>query len=207
FEEAFQTLQRVDIYSENDSIAIRILYESALNAYLARKPDVCLSKLAELQTYKKPGDQFLIGMLEILALNELRKWDTAHIKFLKLKNEFARHLEDPYENRREYKMKAPDKASNLSYVLPGVGQWYAGYFGKGVVSAFINGGLITFSVLSMVQGYYFSGAFTGVLLFYNGGIRYAGVLASQRNDEKAKKFNDRVKYLLVEIGGKNVGKN
>ncbi len=200
FEEAYQTLERVNVYTLTDSMAATILYRSALAAQLANKPDICLSKLTERRVLTKNTEETMPLLLEILALNDMRRWEEARPKFLLFRERFAPHLNDPYANPKEYKMKNPDKASNLSYILPGVGQWYAGYFQRGFVSATINGGLVTLSVLSMLNGYYLSGAFTGVLLFYlfyNGGIRYAEVLANQYNEEKAKKFNSQLKALLI----------
>lgn len=202
FDYAFQTLQRVDVYSEDDSTAAKILYESALTAFLAGKPDICLSKLLELKSISSDeyAESIHIQTLEILALNEMRNWAEAHQKFLRFKDRYDKTMEDLYLNTKAYKMKSANKATNLSYLLPGMGQWYAGYFWKGFVSASINGGLVIFSGLSFLSGYYFSGAFTGLVLFYlfyNGGIRYAEVLVNQYNQLKANRFNDSVKQKLL----------
>jgi hypothetical protein len=201
FNDAFQTLERIDVYAEGDSLAGLVVYKSALTAQLANKPDICLSKLSELKTFAYKDNQLLAKLMEIISLNELRKWDEAHQQFLLFVKEFNLDALDPYLNLADFSMKNPERASNLSYFLPGVGQWYAGNFKKGLISATINGGLIIFSVFNVLNGYYFSAAFTGVslfYLFYNGGARHAEVLANSYNQQKAQKFNKHVKDLLIQ---------
>lgn len=199
FERAFDNLQRIDIYVLPDSMAKNVLYESALNAFLAERYDQSLSKLEELKIYPDSEMEGRNLILEILTLNEMKEWTKAHEHFLSYKKKFAPSLQDPY--LQKIKMKNSERAFNLSYFLPGVGQMYAGYFWKGFLSGFINVGTVAFAGYSFLTGYYFSGAFTGVTLFYifyNGGARYAEVLAEQYNREKGEEFNKSVRLILLE---------
>jgi TM2 domain-containing membrane protein YozV len=200
FEKAFSSLQRIDIYELTDSMANTVLYESALNALLSGRPDQCLSKLEETKLFQLQTHRKQVLLLEIFALNEMRQWDLAHSKFLQFSDEFKVTYEDPYLNKSAYKMKNPDKANNISYFLPGVGQMYAGHFWKGVFSGFINLATLAFAGVSFWNGYYLSGAFTGITffyIFYNGGGRYAQVLTEQHNEQKAKRFNQGVKKIML----------
>ncbi|MFM7850686.1 MAG: tetratricopeptide repeat protein, partial [Flammeovirgaceae bacterium] len=191
FNDAFETLQRIDIYSINDSLACHVLYQSALVAYLAHKPDVSFSKLVEMrERSQSDGQKWNAKMLEILALNDMHRWDEAHLVFLQFKEMVGKDLMDLYLDAKEFKLKSIRKTEMLSYFLPGAGQWYAGHFMKGLFSGIINAGLVAFSAISFYNGYYLSGAFTGVslfYLFYNGGIRYAKELVAEKNELKAKK--------------------
>jgi hypothetical protein len=94
----------------------------------------------------------------------------------------------------QFKYKNPEKAARLSYFLPGVGQWYAGYFFKGAFSGGIQAILGGFSIYSMVEGYVLTGSLTGVALFYTfylGGVRHAKELADQRNLQSVKEMSKR----------------
>lgn len=195
YEGAFQNLDRADFYQGVDSLRFLLFYESALNAFLAKKADIAWSKLQEIQF--EFSDSILkrkILPIEILTLNALNRWQQAHEKFKK----FAvlnGLTEDPYPEILNFKMKKPNMAMNLSYFLPGIGQMYAGYFWKGAVSTMLNIGMISFSIWSYLGGYYLSGTFTGVALFYlsyNGGARYAEALANQFNESHIEKFRVKV---------------
>lgn len=199
FSNAFNNLQRADIYALSDSLAAIVLYESAFNAYMAEMFDQSLSKLVELETYSHINKR-QASLIEILNLNALSRWDEAHQKFLKFCDMYGLTVEDPYADPKALKMKNPEKAFNLSYFLPGVGQMYAGYFWKGFLSGFINLAAVGFAGYSFYTGYYFSGAFTGVTLFYifyNGGARYAEVLAEQYNEKKGEALRNKVKAALL----------
>lgn len=200
FEAAYQNLERADFYTGSDSLRFLLFYESAVNALLAKKADMAWSKLQELQfEFSDSLLQSKILPIEIIALNELNRWQEAHEKY-KMFAVLNGIADDPYPEILKFKMKNPDKAMTLSYILPGVGQMYAGYFWKGTVSTLLNLGMIGFSAWSFWGGYYFSGAFTGVALFYlsyNGGIRYAEVLANQYNAAKVNQFKEKVRSQLV----------
>lgn len=205
FERAYQGLDRADFYTGNDSIRALVFYEYALNALLAAKPDMALSKIQEMRF--EITDSSLLNTilpLEIIVLNELGRWTDAHDRF----RQFA-HIhaikEDPYPEILSVKFKNPDKAVTLSYWLPGVGQMYAGYFWKGFISTLLNVSFFGFGGYSILNGYYFSGIFSGIGLFYmsyNGGARYAEVLAKKYNEDKASHFKQRVTDLLTRTDSK-----
>jgi tetratricopeptide (TPR) repeat protein len=205
FEAAYQNLERGDFYNGSDSLRFLLFYESAISAMLAKQPDIALSKIQELKFEIR--DSVLIEKvlpLEIVVLNELGRWQEAEAVYLVLAGNNGWH-DNPYPAMRNAKLKNPKTAFTLSYFLPGVGQLYAGYFWKGAVSTLLNVGLVTFSGWSFLNGYFLSGTFTGVALFYlsyNGGARYAEVLANQYNAKKVSSFNQRVRNQLAELEAK-----
>ena len=200
YNQALMQLDAVNLYQEKDSVGFLMLYEYAVNALLANKPDLAFSKIQE--AYYEINDSLGLAALapfEILALNEMQRWEEAHSKYLQFAKRYA-IVYDPYPEILAYKMKDPKKAITLSYWLPGVGQMYAGYFWKGFFSTILNIGLAGFSGWSIWNGYFFSGAFTGTALFYlsyNGGARYAEVLANQYNAQTANTFKAKVRNLIV----------
>ncbi len=198
FSSAFNNLQRADIYVLSDSLASVVLYEMAINAYLANMYDQSLSKLVELETYNHSYKK-QASLIEILCLNELSRWDAAHEKFLNFCSTYSLNIVDPYADPNALKMKNPGKAFNLSYILPGAGQIYAGHFWKGFLSGILNLTAVGFATYSFWGGYYFSGLFTGagfLYIFYNGGARYAEVLTEQYNEAKSDRFRSGVKKSL-----------
>ncbi len=208
YDAAYQNIERADLYTGNDSLRYLLFYESIVTALLARKADVALSKVQELQAESKDSALLLkILPFEVLALNELHRWEEAHIKYQVLAGRYGIAY-DPYPEILLFKMKNPEKAMTLSYLLPGIGQMYAGYFWKGMVSMLLNVGMIGFSGWSFWNGYYFSGAFTGVALFYlsyNGGVRYAELLAKQYNTKHVTQFNEKVRSQVMEMSLKKYG--
>ncbi len=200
YADSYTTLQRADFFAGDDSLKFKLYYESILNAFLAGKYDLALNKIQELHYYLPGLTQPTLDLVEILTLNHLQKFELAEAKFKSFVS--TNNLPDdmnPYR-KRNLKLKNPTKAESISHLLPGVGQMYAGYGGRGATSLVIQAGLVAFSIYSFVNGYYFSGAFTGVGLFYifnNGGARHAYYLAEKRNQEVITRIDKEVKQVLL----------
>lgn len=195
YEQALQTLERADFFESRDSVRFLLYYEAALDAYLSHRHDVALSRLQELNHYLPGLHSPLADVLEVLSLNHLQKWDQAETKFHELQKRYGVNEASPYGIRKITRMKDPDKAETLSFLFPGSGQLYAGHWGRGITSLLIQGGLVAFATYSFINGFYFSGAFTGVglfYLFYNGGARHARFLAEKRNTQRIARLNEAV---------------
>ncbi|MBS1490144.1 MAG: hypothetical protein JSS93_06440 [Bacteroidetes bacterium] len=202
YEEAYHTLQRADFFKGSDSLQFKLYYESALNAYLSGKYDLCLNKIQEEYYYLPQIHSPFLELLEIMTLNQQQNISEANEKY----NEFVirHHLStsSPYTAKKFRKLKNPERAESMSHLLPGVGQLYAGFPGRGITSLAIQAGLVTFAGVSFLNGYYFSGAFTGVGLFYmfnNGGARHAHYLAEKKNREIITKLNNEIKKIASEV--------
>lgn len=195
---AFNTLARANFFTSSDSSQFKLYYESALNAFLAEKYDLALNKIQEYHYYLPSISQPMTDLLEVLTLHHLQRIKEAETKFIAFTKKYS--VSDStnfYKEKKFKKLKDPVKAESISHLLPGVGQMYAGYAGQGVISFLLQSGMIAFTAYSFYNGYYFSGAFTGVGLFYmfnTGGARHAEYLAEKKNkaliaelDHKARK--------------------
>jgi TM2 domain-containing membrane protein YozV len=201
FEEAYLTLQRADFFQGTDSLKLSLYYESALTAHLALKYDLSINKIRELQYYFPDFSNPMIDLLEILNLNYQHKLPEAKRKFIAFKGKYGlSDVPNIYEKRKFRKLKSPEKAESISHFLPGVGQAYAGYTVRGITSGLIQTGLLSFTAISFINAYYFSGAFTGMGLFSmfnNGGARHAQYLAEKRNALVIDELNLEVKRIAA----------
>lgn len=203
FDAAYQTLSRALLYEGSDSLRFLLFYELSFNAFLAEKPDLAIGHIQEFN-YNFEGSEFddELLFLEILCLNKLKRWREAKEKYERYAtvNDLNADV-NQYEEILNHKFKNPKKAQNLSLVIPGSGQMYAGFPLKGLFSLTVQAGLVYFSVESFLNAYYLSGVFTGVALFYmfyNGGARYAAKLATQNNEKVVQSFNDKISTIIIE---------
>lgn len=200
---ASSTLQRSNLFIEQNESNFNIRKEIILTSYLAGDYNTALSQLKQAEYFFKNNGYNRLLYLHILTLNELRNWNEAKAKYqeyLELNDNVGLSVEEAYYFIEKPKLKDPKKAETLSYILPGVGQMYAGYFGKGLLSSAIQGSLMAFGAYSLYEGYFFTGALTGIGLFYSfysGGVRHSKYLALKRNEELTRKYNDPIKDTLI----------
>ncbi|MEL7001866.1 MAG: tetratricopeptide repeat protein [Bacteroidota bacterium] len=209
YSEAYKTIERANLFGNNDTVNYIMRSEIALNAYLAGEYIVALNQILQIDYFTKDQekkDQILF--LKILCLNELQRWNEAKEIFTEYAkiNDLQNDPNEVYSFLEKPKIRDPKKAEKLSYILPGVGQMYAGYFGKGLFSSLTQLVLVSFGAYSIYEGYFFTGAFTGIGLFYafySGGIRHARYLAEKKNAEKVEKYNARVRKVILDNEQKN----
>ncbi len=204
-ENAYKTLLRGNLFTPDDSVNFMLRYEIALNAYLAYDYSVSLTQLKQIGFYIK--DESLktqVLFLEVLTLNELIQWEEAKTVFEKYSdlNDLELNVDSIYAFIHKPKLKNVKTAKKLSYFAPGIGQIYAGYPGKGIFSSLIQGSLLAFGAYSLYEGYFFTGAFTGIGLFYSfysGGARHAEFLAQKKNNERVSRYNGGIRKLILEV--------
>lgn len=204
FAEAAMTLDGINMAGLADSFRYRILFESALDAYLAHQPNEAFSKLENIgHFYPDSSDNRDILFLKILSLNEMNRWEEAHPlykAFITAYGTAGDASADPY--RQIPKLKDPDKAERLSAYLPftGAGLFYAGSVKEGILSVLLQAGFISFGVHSVLLERYITGVLIGVggyAAFYKGGVRRARSLAETNNKKKAMAFNAAVREHLL----------
>lgn len=207
FDKAQKTMSRMDLsLALSDSTRYVLLYESALCAYLNKSYAEVVSFTAQTKYFVKDSTiSNKILFLEILSLNELKRWTEAKKVFYRYalhNNISAKIVDSLYLFEKNPKLKKPEKAQLYSSIIPGWGQLYAGYPIKGATSLVLQAGALGFGVYSFWHKYYISGFFTGVglfNLFYQGGGRYAYKLAEQKNEILTRKYNDKIKYFIIGI--------
>lgn len=204
YKSASQTLQRSNLFVNQNELNFSIRRETILTSYLSGNYNTALAQLKQAEYFFKNTGYKELLYLHVLTLNEMRQWGEAKIKYeeyISMNGNTGLTAEEAYYFIDKTKLKDPKKAETLSYLLPGVGQMYAGYFGKGLLSSAIQGSLMAFGAYSLYEGYFFTGALTGIGLFYSfysGGVRHARYLALKKNEELTRKYNDPIKDALIE---------
>jgi tetratricopeptide (TPR) repeat protein len=202
FDEAWQTTQRFDLTDLSDSLQFRYRYESALCAYLSQRYAEAHNQLQQTRFYVR--DTLLtegLDVLEILTLNELERWTESKEIFSRYvsRNRLTINVEELYAFLKK-KPKNPDKAQLLSFLMPGLGQAYAGYWKQGLVSAGLQALALGFGVYHVLNRYYLIGFFTGAGLFqafYFGGTRRAVLMAEETNRKRKARYNQQLRATLI----------
>lgn len=206
YDHAYDIVKRGINIGEKDSIELLLRYEAIVDSYLAKKPSKVLSeiKLYEFYFPKESMNNNAITILNLLALNDLAEWNESKQLLLTKRNMFgvdSLAVEELYKPSTRVKLKNPQKAYNISLLLPGVGQMYAGHFFKGLFSSTVQAALMTFSITSLYDGYFFSGGVSGMSAFYAfyvGGADYSKKLTEKRNDSRIRDTNLIVNSALLD---------
>ena len=197
YSKAIRTLQRIS--TSDEKLDQSVLYEMALLNYLIEDYQASYNQVLRYKVFEYPTDQNLL-VIEILDLIHIGKWQVARSLMME-KREVLEISMSEIEKiiPTDLTPKNNKKAKTWSYFIPGTGQMYAGFFGKGLVSGGLNAAAIAFTAYSAWTGYYFTGVFTGAALFYTfylGGARHAGQLAEQKNKKISNKLSRKFKLLL-----------
>lgn len=197
YDKALATINRMR-YVRRDSVRGRVGYEKALLMYLLEKPTESNFELQKIAGNAYNNDLDVSVLTFLVDIDQLH-WEEA--RTLLKSDKVLNFTEEDIEIILPKKLKPKDvnKAENLS-LIPGLGQWYAGYFWRGATSGIIQAGIGAFMVYSLIEGYVLSGTLTGAAGLYTfnlGGARHAGELAVKKNLEHKtgikKRFFDRIK--------------
>ncbi len=207
FEEAWQTAQRFNLNEPNDTLHYKLRYEVALAGYLSQHYGEAHGQILQTRFYIRDSTLFLgLDVLEILALNELDRWVESKELFRKYaaRNQLKIDIEELYSFLRK-KPKSPEKAQLLSFIMPGVGQMYAGFPTEGLISVGLQTLALGFGVYHVWHRYYLIGFFTGAGMFqafYFGGARRAELMAEETNRKRKAKNNQQIRMVLIESENK-----
>ena len=178
YSEALDVLQRLKSIDTN--------YEKALLYYLNGEIENSYNQLLRINLVNDTIENTSYHLLYVLLLIKKDEYELAKEYLLNNYN-FRLKAEQILEIiPSKIKSRNVERAYNLSLVLPGLGQTYAGYPGRGTISGLMQAGSAGFTYYSLVNQYYFSGVLTGAALFYTfylGGARYAGKLAIEKNEQ------------------------
>lgn len=202
FEDAWQTAQRFDLSEPDNSIAFRMRYETILCGYLAQHYNETYGLLQQTKFYTQ--DSLLseaLQVVEILTLNELERWTESKAVFQQYAARKGLNINaDELYKFLKKKPKNPDKAQLLSFLMPGLGQVYAGYPKAGIVSLGLQAIALGFGVYHVWHKYYFIGFFTGAGMFqtfYFGGGRRAAIMAETTNKKRKAANNQRIRTVVI----------
>jgi len=199
---ASNTLKRIHFNQINDTLYEAVCLEYALNCYLNGDYAETLMQLNEMKNKNADtmSNQYVI--LKILTVNELKEWNAATecLKLFTGKNNLEITASKLDELTRIPRLKNEKFAMTISYFIPGSGQIYCGYWGKGISSLFFTGVFAGYTYISIINGYYFTSFFTGFSgfrMFWTGGAKYAGFLANEKNKKKISTYNNKIKTFIL----------
>lgn len=231
FSEILWNLERLDNLTplKSDTLRFNLLYEGALSAFLNKNYILALSFIDFIKYQDHFEDNNLtqkVDYLEIISWNEKylndalknprefswesvkQNWQKSKelMKIYLAKKNIKTNIDSLYSFLNKVKFKSYKKARTLSTIFPSLGQYYAGYFWRGTASLLLNTGSWAFSFLNFRDGYYFSGAITGLGLtqkLYLGGRRHSAYLAIKKNEEIVKRHNQNLQNFIFEIERQN----
>lgn len=204
YEEAYKNLLRANLFTDSDSSNFEHRYEIVLNAYLAGDYDIAYNHIKQLNHFIE-SEIFLMraAYLEILILNEMLKWDEAKDRLVayNTSHQVDINVDSLYEFLKKPQIRKLKKTESLATIAPGLVQVREGKVLQGLTSAAIRGSLVYLVIKELIAHYLFSGAFTGVAvyyLFYQGGVQYAIKLTQQRNAEKIEAYNRGIRNIILD---------
>ena len=204
FEDAWQTAQRFDLNEPNDTLQFKLRYEGALCGYLSQRYNEAYGQIQQTHFYIRDTTLTTsLDVLEILTLNELERWEESKVVFQRYvtRNRLTIQVDELHDFLKK-KPKNPDKAQLLSFLMPGLGQIYAGYPKEGFVSAGLQALSLGFGVYHVLNHYYFIGFFSGANLFqtfYFGGAKRASIMAKEMNLKQKAVNNQKIKETVIGI--------
>lgn len=221
YQKAIDELKGIYFRNASDSLYLHVNYQLALCYFLMNEPQQALWKIDEFLFTTHDTILFSSFLpLKALCHNELQEWNKASdalILFSKYqlvdeetKQDFRVKVESIYNKKNLPRIIPEKRAQYLSRFIPGAGQIYAGEVGEGVLNLLIHLSLLTFSAhqfsngfttFQFWNGYFVTGYFAGLGMFhkvYQGGIKRAGLLASQNNKNETAAFNHTINKLVID---------
>lgn len=203
FTMALQTSQRFDFSNLEDQEQIPLRYETVVCSFLAGLYDDCFNNVQQFKHFVKDSTQHTPTLLwEILSLTQLARYDEAKALIPTYNQAFHTQInaEELFAFAQKTKFRSIRKAEALATFVPGAGMIYAGNTTQGIVSLVLQLGTLGYGAYSIINGYYFTGIFTGLGLFqafYFGGVRRSAYLAEQKNMNLKNQYYQQVKKGLL----------
>lgn len=210
FNRALDELQPLFFSNATDSLYQCVCYEQSLCFYLNEEPKKALWKIDEYFHRSVDTASYKFFMpVKILCLNETQEWDAAQkcfIDYIQMQKfepekeaEMKQMVINLYKKKNRPHIRSINKAENWSRFIPGSGQIYAGKTGEGIINFLLNATVLAFTAQQVYNGFYITGYLAGLGLFnktYHGGIKRAGVLSSQKNEELIETFNNKINETI-----------
>jgi tetratricopeptide (TPR) repeat protein len=186
----------------------QVKYNAALCAYLGSDFASAESHLLQLVAFGRDTVRISRSYpLYALVLNELGKYDDAE-KYLKKyvssdhvsKDSLLTTIGKEYAADKRPKYKRLKKAKVMSYIVPGLGQMYAGFYGEGITAMACNVIFIGLTGVGIYYKYYITSilySYTIFSKFYTGNITRVEFLVNKRNYLMQKEYNQRLKKLVM----------
>ena len=212
YEKARTDLQRSLPYAGPDSLRFQVLYEMAFCSFMAGDHTGAASYVRQARHFF-PGLGEDLWLLYALTLVQLEEWSRL--------GEFLEGLAPggiPVQESREVfadiaartsaealpRTREPERARMMATFVPGLGHFYAGEPGKGILNA--SSQLTSLGIFGLLawNGFYVAGVAVGLTMFqsfYFGGIRQAGELARGNSLSSMDAFKQELSQMLISLAG------
>ena len=212
-EDALSELNRINLFSADDTLRTLIFYEKAFNYLLSDHITQALLNINHINEKKLPQSTWTnIQPLKILILNRNREWERAESVFnswidtlivdKKLTENWNDSIDAFYAENNLPKNYSEETARNWSRFIPGAGHAYAGHPWEGAASFLLNASALGFGLHQLWYRYYFTGYVAGLGIFhktYFGGMERAGHLANIERTNEMTEFNEDCTRLIRRI--------
>lgn len=213
FKKTYETLNRIFLPNQPDSILFTIKYKKALAYYLNQEPGRAVFELQSLQKFLTNKEKAIrIKFLAALSYSDLQNWEESKkeaIGFLILNTDdpsklqyFQSQIDSLFSKKNIPKTLSKKTAKNLSLFIPGGGQFYSGKIGEGLFSFGLHGALIYFGVSQFLDKFYITGYIAGFGLLqrlYTGNLQRVQDLVEQVNKIRYDEFYTEYFSLLSSI--------
>ncbi|HHH53171.1 MAG TPA: hypothetical protein ENK91_05900 [Bacteroidetes bacterium] len=134
----------------NKTLKNDFLFKKSYAQILNKKYNFALIDLFSIEP-DNTDEEFKLNFYIATCYFGLEKFDKSkeYFRMCIKKDKYAK-LDQLFTKKNLYK-PSPDKARILSYILPGLGQWYVGNFKDGMNSFIINSGLFALGVYSAIN--------------------------------------------------------
>lgn len=212
FDKALMDLRRSLPFSGADSLRFRVLYEVAFCSHMSGDHSGAHSYLRQIRYFFPDGPGLKkIRLLESLNLVQREQWEELQ-GFLadswlaepvdSLVRRMAVEIDSLLSPASIPLVRKPERARLYATFVPGLGHFYAGAPGRGLLNA--SSQLLSLGVFGFLalNGFYISGFTAGLGLFqsfYFGGIRQAGELTAAANNERMRAFKEQLSQMLISL--------
>lgn len=202
YDHAHEALDRIRLRVVSEELHFQIRQERMLLFYISGNYTGVISEYGQLSFFlgNFPNRE-KTTYLNILALNELGRWDEAYnLVKSHYKNQELAEIEALYSELPSFKNEST--AGWLATFIPGSGQIYAGATGEGLVSGGLQLASLGWMGYNFWKGYYVTGLLTGGGLFqttYFASIERAQTIAEESNSRFSNSFNEELKQEILRL--------
>lgn len=207
-------LRRIKIDDLQDSLKFAVYYEKSMASYLTEQFEQAEQYILPVFNLNMSKDQFYASrILQSLVLNEQGRWMEAAAILQNVittdstlstdeKSTAVTLINELYHPGKVPVMRSIRKARTLSLLLPGLGQFYNGNTGTGLLSlgfVSLSGLYIAYNIINTT---YITAATSGVYLFlyfYFGGANQSSVLVPAKNQIKKTNYNNYLKKSIIAL--------
>jgi TM2 domain-containing membrane protein YozV len=206
-------LNRCNVSDLNDSIKAQIFFARAWACYMNGNFEFAKDRILPIFNINtSPEIEKASVLLYSLILNEMGKWDESKnnlvsyinridIKDMNMRDSLLQEVNVIYQKNNIPTLKNIKTARTMSFILPGLGQTYAGKAGMGIISLSLialSGTFIYYSIIDQIYASSAAGLYV-FLYFYSGNITKLKPMVDNRNERKKEICNAALRIQLIKL--------